>query len=85
MADSIYYCTKENNNCPKKDLCRRYIDSENKDKTTLFKMACTNNNNYVLFMQCEDLANDTLQNDTLQESIDKSNDSIKNENKESDI
>ena len=53
MADSIYYCVKENNDCPKKESCRRYIESDNKDKTTLFKMACTDNNDYVLFILYE--------------------------------
>lgn len=53
MADSIYYCVKENNDCIKKDTCKRYIESEDKDKTTLFKMACTENNDYVLFIQYE--------------------------------
>ena len=53
MADSLYYCTQENNDCIKKDTCKRYIESENKDKTTLFKMACTENNDYVLFIQYE--------------------------------
>lgn len=54
MADSLYYCTKDNNDCPKKESCRRYIESDDKDKTTLFKMACTENNDYVLFIQYEE-------------------------------
>lgn len=50
MADSIYYCVKENNDCLKKESCKRYIESDDKDKTTLFKMACTEENDYVLFI-----------------------------------
>lgn len=51
---SMYYCVKENNECPKKDICKRYIESENEDKTTLFKMACTDANDYVLFIKYEE-------------------------------
>lgn len=58
MANSIYYCTQENNDCPKKDNCKRYIESDNEDKTTLFKMACTNANDYVLFIQHENIEKD---------------------------
>ena len=54
MADSLYYCVKDNNDCPKKDTCKRYIESDDKDKTTLFKMACTENNDYVLFIKHEE-------------------------------
>lgn len=53
MSDKIYYCTKENNNCPKKEECKRFIESENQCNTTLFKVACTEENNFVLFMTCE--------------------------------
>lgn len=48
---SLYYCTKENNTCPKKEECQRYLSSENQCQATLFKMACTEDNNYVLFME----------------------------------
>ena len=50
---SLYYCIQENNTCPKKEDCKRYMESENKNKATLFKMACTENNDYVLFMKYE--------------------------------
>ena len=48
---AIYYCTKENNTCTKKEECTRYIESEGKDKATLFKMACVKENNYQLFIE----------------------------------
>lgn len=54
MSELIYYCTKDKNNCPKKEECKRYIDSENKECcTSLFKVACTENNGYVLFIKKE--------------------------------
>lgn len=53
--NSIYYCTNDNNNnCPKKDNCMRYLDA-NKSicKATLYKMACTDTNGRILFMPKE--------------------------------
>ena len=47
---SIYYCTAKNNTCIKKDKCKRYVDAKGKNNATLFKFACTENNNYLLFM-----------------------------------
>lgn len=51
----IYYmcCTIENNNCPKKEECKRYLNAENNSCMTLFKYACTEENNYLLFMKQE--------------------------------
>ena len=51
MSD-IYYCTKEDNYCPKKEECKRYIE-EDECRATLFKEACTEDNDYVLFMRIE--------------------------------
>ena len=48
---TLYFCTQENNTCPKKELCKRYINVENEVHTTLFNMACTESNNYVLFIK----------------------------------
>ena len=54
MTELIYYCTKENNDCPKKDECKRYIESDDKIcRTTLFKVSCTENNGHVLFIKKE--------------------------------
>lgn len=50
---SIYYCTNENNKCPKKEECKRYLEAECEDCTTLFKVACTENNHYILFIKSE--------------------------------
>ena len=52
MSDKIYYCTKEDNDCPNKEECKRYI-GEDECRVTLFKEACTEDNNYVLFMKNE--------------------------------
>lgn len=54
MPDLIYYCTKENNNCPQRNECKRYLDSDSHtSKATLFKAACTDDNNRILFIKAE--------------------------------
>lgn len=54
MSDLIYYCTKEKNDCPKRNDCERYLDSDSHtSKTTLFKTACTDDNNRILFIKVE--------------------------------
>ena len=51
----IYYmcCTIENNNCPKKEECKRYLNAKDNSCMTLFKYACTEENDYLLFMRQE--------------------------------
>ena len=52
MTDSIYYCEKKNNSCPKREECNRYVYSDDREyKATLYKAACTENNAYVLFVK----------------------------------
>lgn len=53
MSDAIYYCTNKNNTCKKKESCKRYLDVDGKNHATLFKMACTENNNYILYIKKE--------------------------------
>lgn len=54
MYKSIYYCTKENNNCDCKDKCERYVNcTKETSNTTLYKYSCTKNNNHILFIPCE--------------------------------
>lgn len=53
MADGLYYCEHYENTCPKKKQCRRYINTEDPCVVPLFKMMCTENNNYVLYMHSE--------------------------------
>lgn len=55
MNKLIYYCSQEGNTCDKKEQCQRYIGAIEKDinKTSLYKVACTQANNRVLFMQTE--------------------------------
>lgn len=56
MPDLIYYCTKENNNCQKRNECERYLNSDSHtNKTTLFKTACTDSNNRILFIKAEQI------------------------------
>ena len=50
---NLYCCTQENNICPKKEECKRYIEVEGNNHATLFKMACTEDNDYVLFIKHE--------------------------------
>lgn len=50
---SIYYCTNENNKCPKKEECKRYLEIDMDCCATLFKRVCTKDNNYILFMKAE--------------------------------
>lgn len=50
--DCIYYCSNDkNNNCSKKDKCKRYLKLKNERVTSLYKEVCTENNNYVLFIE----------------------------------
>lgn len=49
--NGIYYCTNENNNCPKKDTCKRYKSVGDNPSSTLYKEACTKKNNYILYIK----------------------------------
>ena len=54
MLDTIYYCTKENNDCSRRNECERYLNSDSHtSKTTLFKNSCTDDNNRILFIKVE--------------------------------
>lgn len=48
----IYGCTQDNNECPKKDECRRYVELQ-EVTATLFKEMCNEDSNYSLYMKCE--------------------------------
>ena len=48
----LYYCcTQENNDCPNKETCMRYLNAESAPHATLFKYACTEDNNYHLYLK----------------------------------
>lgn len=49
----IYYCTQNNNSCPLKNSCTRYLEMDGNDNTTLFKVSCTKDNNYILYIKSE--------------------------------
>lgn len=51
MPDSLYYCTQENNTCHKKENCKRYLQAKDNACTTLFKLVCNKDNNYILFIE----------------------------------
>ena len=54
MLDTIYYCTKENNDCSRRNECERYLNSDSHtSKTTLFKNSCTDDNSRILFIKAE--------------------------------
>lgn len=47
----IYCCNNANNNCPLKDSCKRYTQSSENEFATLYKSACTKDNNYQLYIK----------------------------------
>lgn len=48
----LYYCcTQEDNDCPNKETCMRYLNAESAPHATLFKYACTEDNNYHLYLK----------------------------------
>ena len=47
-------CTQEENNCPKKEECRRYLNANEGTSWTLFRYMCTEENDYHLFMEKEE-------------------------------
>lgn len=47
-------CTQENNECPKKEECRRYLNANEGTNWALFKYMCIEENNYHLFMEKEE-------------------------------
>lgn len=51
--DSLYFCKNDGNTCDLKESCRRFLEAEGQAAATLFKAACTKNNNYVLYIQKE--------------------------------
>ena len=47
-------CTQEDNECPKREECRRYLNANEGTSWTLFKYMCTEENDYHLFMEKEE-------------------------------
>lgn len=48
----LYYCcTQKNNDCPNKEKCMRYLNAESAPHATLFKYACTEDNDYHLYLK----------------------------------
>lgn len=48
----IIYCSNdEDNNCPYKYSCKRYINSSGNEFSTLYKSSCTKENNYQLYIK----------------------------------
>lgn len=59
---SIYYCINdENNNCPKKNHCVRYLEVDKSNyKATLYKVACVDSNGRALFINKEKIKGSDL-------------------------
>ncbi len=55
----LYSCSRLNNKCVKKDTCERYVNANEQSATTLFKFACTELNNYILYIKREEKNNET--------------------------
>lgn len=52
MLDYIYYCTNnEDNNCPKKNECKRFVNAKDQCVATLYKSSYTEDNDYILFIK----------------------------------
>lgn len=58
---SLYFCRHDNNTCPRKDACKRYIQQDDECVVSMFYEACTEKNNYVLFMKLEGEDNNDVQ------------------------
>ena len=56
----IYCCNDDNNDCPHRESCKRYIHSSGNKSSTLYKSACTEDNNYKLYIKDGD-SNDEKQ------------------------
>lgn len=47
-------CTQEDNECPKREECKRFLNANEGTSWTLFKYMCTEENDYHLFMEKEE-------------------------------
>lgn len=65
-------CTQENNDCPKKEECRRYLNANEGTSWALFKYMCTEENDYHLFMEKENKEDkdDNIKNNKEENNID---------------
>ena len=65
MNRAVYYCRQENNTCPKREQCERFVNADKtENKTSLFKVACTEHNDFILFMQYQPEEEETNEQDT---------------------
>ncbi len=51
-------CTQEDNECPKQEECRRYLNAKEGTSWALFKHMCSDENDYQLFMEKENTKNE---------------------------
>ena len=50
--DYIYYCSNnEDNDCQKKNGCKRFVNAKDQCVATLYKSSCTEDNDYILFIK----------------------------------
>lgn len=50
MYDNIYYCKNDENTCSLRNKCLRFLNAKDQCVATLYKAACTDNNNHILFI-----------------------------------
>lgn len=55
--DSYYFCQKDGNSCEKRETCKRYLNTEGQATSRLFKVMCTEQNNYLLYIPEGDESN----------------------------
>ena len=57
-ACQVIYCENgEDNRCPKKESCKRYLHANEHTSLKLYKLPCTRENNYLLYIK-EDYTNE---------------------------
>lgn len=71
-------CTQENNDCPKKEECRRYLNANEGTSWALFKYMCTEENDYHLFMEKEEITEVVPINKEQNASKDTKNEELEN-------
>ena len=57
----VFYicCTQKDNDCQKKDECRRYENAKTEVSWSLFKHVCTQDSDFPLFMEREVIIDET--------------------------
>ena len=54
MITKYYCCNQEENPCEKKEQCERFINATENPSATLYKCACTEENEWILFIKSKE-------------------------------